>query len=112
MAPAIVSPNIRVRVPEHFKIGEDSIVDDYCYFSTRVEVGRGSHIANNCSVAGGRDFTFRLGDFSSLSAGVRVWWRSNDFTNDLIAVVSSVGEEPVVGDVVVGDYTGIGANTV
>jgi acetyltransferase-like isoleucine patch superfamily enzyme len=113
---AIVSPNIRVRHPDHFVIGEDSIVDDYCYFSTRVTVGRCSHIANGCSVAGGGDRHFRLGDFCSLSAGVRIWCTSDDFTNDVVAIIPAgieqVKEHLISGDVEMGDYTAIGSNSV
>ena len=54
----IVSRNIRCRVPEHFAVGEGSIVDDYCYFSTRIKIGRFCHVANNVSIAGGRKYTF------------------------------------------------------
>jgi acetyltransferase-like isoleucine patch superfamily enzyme len=112
MTAPIISPNIRVRVPDHFDVGEGSVVDDYSYFSTRVRIGRGSHVANNCSIAGGARWLFSLGDFSSVSAGVRIWCSSNDFPNDLIAIASDIGEEPIQGDVLVGDYTGIGANAV
>jgi acetyltransferase-like isoleucine patch superfamily enzyme len=112
----IVSPNIRVRYPEVFEVGQFSIVDDYCYFSTRVKIGLCSHIANGCSVGGGRERLFALGDFSSLSAGVRVWCASNDFARDIVAVVppnvGDIGEDPVVGDVIFENYTGAGTNSV
>jgi len=107
----IVSQNIRIRVPEAFDVGDDSIIDDWCYFSTRVKIGRGSHVANNCSVAGGPERQFTLGDYSSLSAGVRVWCSSSDFLNDLIAI-DVEGDAPVSGDVSIGNYTGVGANSV
>ena len=83
----IISQNIRIRYPDCFEVGQFSIVDDYCYFSTRVKIGFYSHVANNCSVGGGRERLFVLGDFSSLSAGVRVWCSSNDFANDLVTVI-------------------------
>jgi acetyltransferase-like isoleucine patch superfamily enzyme len=112
----IVSPNIRVRKPDCFEIGEFSIVDDYCYFSTRVKIGFCSHIANNCSIGGGPEHLFALGDFSSLSAGVRVWCSSNDFVNDLVTVIPPVardlGDNPITGDVIFENYTGAGANAV
>lgn len=109
----IVSPNIRVRYPDAFVIGEDSIVDDFCYFSTRLTVGRGSHIASGCSIAGGAKFHCRIGDFTSLSSGVKVWCASNDFVHDLIAFVPDwVGASPITGDVEIGSYSGIGANAV
>ena len=112
----IISPNIRVRYPDHFEVGEFSVVDDYCYFSTRVKIGCCSHVANNCSVGGGPDRLFVLGDFSSLSAGVKVWCASNDFANDIVTIVPSsvgdVGEHPITGDVIFENYTGAGANSV
>jgi len=112
----IVSPNIRIRNPDCFEIGEFSIVDDYCYFSTRVKIGFCSHIANNCSVGGGGEHLFALGDFSSLSAGVRVWCSSNDFANDLVTLIPSVaghpGDNPITGNVIFQNYTGAGANAV
>jgi acetyltransferase-like isoleucine patch superfamily enzyme len=114
--PAIISPNIRVRHPEWFIVGEGSIVDDFCYFSTKVRIGRWSHVASGCSVAGGGDHTFVLGDYSSLSSGVKVWCASDDFVNDLVTVVpdgwGAVKEHLIAGDVVCDDLTAVGANTV
>jgi acetyltransferase-like isoleucine patch superfamily enzyme len=109
----IVSANIRVRVPEHLIIGEDSIIDDFCYISTRLTVGRGTHIASGCSIAGGAKFLCRIGDFCSLSSGVKVWCASNDFVNDLIAIVpEGIETSAAEGDVEIGNYCGVGANSV
>ena len=113
---AIISKSIRVRHPEHFEVGEDSIVDDFCYFSTKVRIGRCSHIASNCTVAGGVARTFALGDFSSLSAGVRVWCASDDFARDLVTIIPSGIPNPkqhaISGDVILESYTAVGANSV
>lgn len=114
--PAIISPNIRVRHPDQFIVGDGSIVDDYCYFSTRVRIGRYSHVASGCSVAGGGERLFTLGDFSSLSSGVKVWCASDDFVNDLVAILppdwADIKEHLIVGDVACGDLTAVGANSV
>lgn len=112
---AIVSPNCRIRYPELFRVGDGSIVDDFCYFSTKVEIGIRSHIAANCTIAGGRAHQFRLGDFSSLSSGVRVYCSSNDYVNDLVMIAPDSMPEltsAIAGDVLLGHYTGIGANAV
>jgi acetyltransferase-like isoleucine patch superfamily enzyme len=113
---AIVSPNSRIRHPEEFVIGEDSIVDDYCYFSTKVRIGRSTHIASGCSVAGGRDWQFSIGDFCSLSSGVKIWCTSDDFVNDLVTLipqgVSQVKTHLITGDVTLGNYTAVGSNSV
>jgi acetyltransferase-like isoleucine patch superfamily enzyme len=112
----IISAHIRIRHPDVFQIGQYSIVDDFCYFSTKVQVGTCSHIASGCSIAGGKDWLFTLGDFSSLSSGVKIWCTSNDFANDLIAILpdtcKDIEDNLIQGDVAIGDYCGIGANTV
>jgi acetyltransferase-like isoleucine patch superfamily enzyme len=112
----IVSPNTRIRHPEHFSIGEDSIVDDYCYFSTRARIGRCTHIASGCSVAGGADMYFEIGDFSSLSSGVKIWCTSDDFVNDLVAIeppdIEPVKKNLIRGSVTFANYTAAGANSV
>ena len=104
----IVSANIRVRVPDAFEVGEGSIVDDYCYFSTKVVIGRYSHVAAGCHVGGGAARTFRFGDFSSLSAGVKIWCTSDDFVNDVVMIMPpgiDVKEHVISGDVTLGRCT-------
>ncbi len=112
----IVSSNSRIRHPEHFVIGEDSIVDDYCYFSTKVRIGRCTHIASGCSVAGGADMQFEIGDFCSLSSGVKIWCTSDDFVNDLVTIippgVAQVKKNLIRGDVTFGHYSAVGSNSV
>ena len=113
--PPIISPNIRVRHPEHFVIGDGSIVDDFCYFSTQVRIGRYVHIASGCSVAGGNERTFVLGDYSSLSSGVKIWCTSDDFINDLVTILPpewDVKEHLITGDVICERLTAVGANSV
>ena len=112
----IISPNARIRHPQHFEVGDFSIVDDFCYFSTRVRIGVGSHIASGCSVAGGGARLFTLGDFCSLSSGVKIWCTSDDFTNDLVAIIPE-GAGPIKthlieGDVTLENYTAVGSNSV
>lgn len=112
----IISPQTRIRHPEHLVVGEYSIVDDFCYFSTKVRIGRCTHIASGCSIAGGLDRQFSIGDFCSLSSGVKIWCTSDDFANDLVAIIpqgiSQVKEHLISGDVEFGNYTAIGSNAV
>jgi len=111
----IISKNCRIRCPDGFSIGDFSIVDDFCYFSTKVRVGRFCHIASGCSVAGGGDMSFTMGDCSSLSSGVKVWCSSNDYVNDIIMITPPgvrLSDKVIKGDVNIGRFCGIGANTV
>jgi acetyltransferase-like isoleucine patch superfamily enzyme len=113
---AIISAHTRIRRPEYFEIGEDSIVDDYCYISTRVKIGRCTHIASGCSIAGGADRTFTIGDFCSLSSGAKIWCTSDDFVNDLVTLIpqgiEQVKENLISADVTFGNYTAVGSNAV
>ena len=113
---SIISSQIRVRYPEYFQVGNYSIIDDYCYFAAKIRIGISCHIASGCSVAGGNQFTFAMGDFSSLSSGVKIWCASNDFVNDLVIInppgLDLAAASPVEGDVSLGHYTGVGANSV
>ena len=113
---ALVSPNTRIRHPEHFEIGSYSIVDDFCYISARVKIGFCSHVASGCSIAGGPAHQFTLGDFCSLSSGVKIWCVSDDFANDLVCIIpagiETVKGRSIEGDVTMADYTAVGANSV
>lgn len=112
----IISSHIRVRYPDFFRVGPYSIIDDYCYFSTKVNVGISSHIASGCSVAGGKRFSFEMGDFSSLSSGVKIWCVSNDFVHDLVVItppgLDLEAARSIEGDISLSNYTGVGANSV
>lgn len=111
----IISKQIRVRVPDHFNIGDGSVIDDFCYFSTQINIGKYCHIANGVSIAGGKEFVFTLGDFSAISAGVKMWCSSTDFTNDIACLMPpeiSIKQNSIIGDISIGELTVIGANSV
>jgi len=112
----IISPNCRIRHPEHFSAGEYSIIDDYCYFSTKVKIGKCSHIASGCSIAGGKGKQFFLGDYCSISSGVKIWCTSDDFVNDLVVIVpegiGKIKNHLITGDVRIGNFAAIGSNSV
>ncbi len=112
---AKISPNCRIRYPKHFKVSHDSIIDDFCYFSTKIQIGEFCHIASGCTIAGGKNYSFTLGNFSSISSGVRIWCNSNDFVNDLIILKTknvAIEDAPITGNVTLGNMCGIGANSV
>lgn len=116
MRSPIISSHSRIRHPDLFEVGEGSIVDDFCYFSTQVIIGRYSHIASGCSVAGGRDRIFTFGDYSSLSSGVKVWCTSDDFANDIVTIIpagiENIKENIITGNVTFERLTAVGSNSV
>lgn len=75
-----------------------------------------SHIASGCSIAGGVVRQFCLGDYSSLSSGVKIWCTSDDFVNDIVAImpdeIGPIKKKLISGDVILENYTAIGSNSV
>ena len=115
MIASIISKNIRMRCPDLFTVGEGSVIDDYCYISVGLSMGRLSHIGTGCSLVGGRSWHIRIGDFCSIVMGTRLICKSNDFTNDLTIAVPE--EMPLVqnlieGNIIFANYSVIGANSV
>jgi carbonic anhydrase/acetyltransferase-like protein (isoleucine patch superfamily) len=111
----IISNNIRCRVPDAFVVGEGSIIDDFCYFSTQIYIGRFCHIANGVSIGGGKDSKFSLGDFSSISAGSKIWCSSDDFISDMAALAPQgtvIPKNTIKGDITISELTIVGSNTV
>jgi acetyltransferase-like isoleucine patch superfamily enzyme len=81
-----------------------------------VTIGICSHIASGCSIAGGRAHHFSLGDYCSLSSGVKIWCTSDDFVNDLVTIlpdgVGPIKQHLIEGDVSLGRCTAVGSNSV
>lgn len=113
---AIISRNIRFRQFHNIEIGDYSIIDDYCYISTKLKLGKFFHIASNCVIAGGKDSLFEAGDFGSLAAGTKVFCSSDDFINDISTClpeeVNHVKDHLITGDVILNNFVTIGANSV
>ena len=113
----IVSKNIRQRAPDLFKIGRGSIIDDFCYISARLEIGEFTHMANGCSVGGGgKERLCRIGDYSSISAGVKIWCGSDDFAQDIVCLAppecGDIKDHFISGDVIFENMNAVGANSV
>lgn len=112
---AIISKNSRFRLDDYV-VGKHSVIDDYCYFSTKVEIGDFFHVAPSVTIAGGPSVSFRAGSFGSLSSGVRVFCASDDFINDIGNVLpiwcEGVKDHIIKGDVFLEDAVTIGSNSV
>lgn len=78
-----IGKNVYFRYPEEVEIGDNVIIDEFCYFTTGVILGNNIHIGPFCSIIGGKDSIFTMNDFSGLSAGCRIICAGDDFINDL-----------------------------
>lgn len=112
---SIISKNIRIRYPKYFDVGEHSIVDDFCYISTKFSIGDCFHVASGCSIIGGKGATFIAGSFGCLASGVRVLCKSDDFVNDISTILPPDCEDiktPLGLNIILDDFVTVGANSV
>lgn len=94
------------------EVGDNVRIADFCRISSACKIGSHCEIAPGTYISGGDgQYTFTMGDFSSLASGVKVWLSSNDYVNELIThSVPNVKE--IKGSVTLGKYTGVGTNSV
>lgn len=110
----IITKTIRIRHPELCIIGDYSILDDFSYVSTKLVVGRFSHIASHVTIAGGKNFTCKMGDFSGIGSGTRVYCDTSDFEEEVTSIIPKKFRttKKTGGDVVLENFTGIGGNCI
>ena len=101
-----------IKKPDLMTIGDNVRISDFCRISSACDIGSDCEIAPGTYIAGGDGkYTFKMGECSSLAAGVKVWLSSNDYVNEL--VTHSVPEvKEIQGNVTLGKYTGVGTNSV
>lgn len=109
-----IGSNVYFRYPELIEIGDNVIIDDFCYFTTALSLGNFVHIGPHCTCIGGRSSKLVMKDFSGLSAGCRVICGSDDYitglTNPNIPV--QFRGESKIGEIVIGKHAVLGTNTV
>lgn len=116
---------ISTRVPDSGKIysgrygeafvGKDTRIDDFLVISLGDEksvIGAFVHIAPFCLISGKNGFI--IGDFSGLSAGVKIYTASADYSGRAIShpPTPKAFRRPQEGPVIIGRHCILGANTV
>lgn len=109
----IIGKTVRIRKPEECIIGDGTIIDDFAYISSAVEIGKHCHIASHVSISGGSGKLI-IGDYSTISNHCSVHCASSDYSSislDLPSVPVEYQFGGVVGDVVIGNFVTIGAHS-
>ena len=109
----IIGKTVRIRKPHLVSIGDGTIIDDFTYISTAMEVGRHCHIAANVSILGGKG-KLSIDDYSTLSAHVSVHCGSSDYralSMDLPSVPEKLQFGGVNEDVNIGTFVTVGAHS-
>lgn len=109
-----IGTNVYFRYPELVEIGDNVIIDEFCYFTTAVCLGSFVHIGPHCSSIGGRDAKLRMSDYSGFSAGCRIICGSDDYFTGLTNPnIPSAYKGPIkFGEVFLGKHAVLGTGSV
>jgi galactoside O-acetyltransferase len=69
----IIGKTVRIRYPELVSIDDYSIIDDFTYISTGLELGKYCHIGPNCTIGGGRNALLKMGDFCGIGSNSTIY---------------------------------------
>lgn len=110
----IIGKTVRIRHPEKVSVGDNVIIDDFCYIDGMVEIGDYVHIANGCTLSAGPR-SIHMGPFSGLSAGCRVYAGSSNYLScglDMPTIPREYVYNVVAEEVVLSRFVIIGANSI
>lgn len=79
----IIGKTVRIRYPELVEIGDNVIIDDFCYISTGLQIADNVHISAGCKIIGGKNCTVTFDKFSTLSPNVVIAAGSDDYTGGI-----------------------------
>lgn len=109
-----IGRNVYFRYPELVEIGDNVIIDEFCYFTTALSICDYVHIAPHCSIIGGKTSKLILSSFSGLSAGCRIICGSDDYltglTNPNIPMIFRGKTKST--EIFIGKHAVLGTNTI
>ncbi len=109
----IIGKTVRIRKPEECVIGDNTIIDDFAYISSAIEIGNNCHIGSHVCISGGAG-KFKMGNYSTLSSHCSVHCASSDYLEvslDLPSVPTEYQFGGIVEDVHIGNFVTIGAHS-
>jgi acetyltransferase-like isoleucine patch superfamily enzyme len=109
----IIGKTVRIRKPQEVSIGDNTIIDDFCYISCGITIGKNCHIASNVTISGGKGH-FYMGDYSTISNHCSLHCASSDYGEmslDLPSVPENIQYGGEVGDIKIGNFVTIGAHS-
>ena len=109
----IIGKTVRIRKPEECTIGDNTIIDDFCYISCSIEIGNNCHISSHVSISGGLG-KFKMGNLSTISNHCSIHCASSDYSEvslDLPSVPKELQFGGTIDDVLIEDYVTIGSHS-
>ena len=109
----IIGKTVRIRKPEECIIGDNTIIDDFAYISSAIEIGNNCHIGSHVCISGG-DGKFKMGSYSTLSSHCSIHCASSDYSEvslDLPSVPRDLQFGGEIENIEIGDFVTIGSHS-
>ena len=109
----IIGKTVRIRQPHLVSIGDGTIIDDFTYISSALEIGKHCHIASHVSISGGRG-KLTMGSYSTLSNHVSIHCGSSDYRKlslDLPSIPSVLQFGGETKDITICNFVTVGAHS-
>jgi acetyltransferase-like isoleucine patch superfamily enzyme len=109
----IIGKTVRIRYPELVEIGDNVIIDDFCYISTALKIKSNVHISSGCKIIGGKKALVSFDRFSTLSPNVVIAAGSDDYLSGVATPMIPIEYKGNVeiGTVEINQHCIVGANS-
>lgn len=110
----IIGKTVRIRYPELVEIGDNVIIDDFTYISTRLKIHSNVHIAAGCKIIGGKNSFVEMKDFSTLAPNVVLSAGSDDYIGGIATplVPMEYKGNAIIGKIILNKHCIVGAGSV
>lgn len=79
----IIGKTVRIRYPELVEIGDNVIIDDFTYISTKLKLHSNTHISSGCKIIGGKEAYVEMKEYSTLAPNVVLSASSDDYLSGI-----------------------------
>ncbi|MDD2268974.1 MAG: LPS biosynthesis protein [Eubacteriales bacterium] len=110
----IIGKTVRIRYPEFVEIGDNVIIDDFTYISTKLKLHNNVHIASGCKIIGGKDAFVEMFNFSTLAPNVVLAAGSDDYISGIATPTVPIEYKGnvAIGKIIINKHCIIGSNSV
>ncbi|MCZ4696348.1 hypothetical protein DWB61_16925 [Ancylomarina euxinus] len=110
----IIGKTVRIRYPELVEIGDNVIIDDFTYISTRLKLHNNVHISSGSKIIGGRNSYVEMFEFSTLAPNVVLSAGSDDYTSGIATpmVPLEYKGDAIIGEIILKKHCIVGAGSV
>lgn len=110
----IIGKTVRIRYPELVEIGDNVIIDDFTYISTKLKLHSNVHISSGCKIIGGRNAYVEMKPYSTLAPNVVLSAGTDDYISGIATpmVPLDFKANAIIGEIILNKHCIVGAGSV